>query len=203
MTGYELAKQFEVSAIYVWHAQHPQIYTELRQLERDGLVVAAAEPRGRRSTKRMYYLTQAGCDELAHWVDDVQVPQRQRDESYLKATYFEFGSLSGARRQFRAHLEHYRVLEQQWRAHADQLERRETELIQRRLSRAPAAAHDAIAAFKVHVYRGLIERARVEVEWAQDGLKLLDELEASGGLPGDKPISCPHPTDPGATQPEP
>jgi len=40
MTGYELAKQFDVSAAYVWHAHHPQIYTELRRLEAARLVEA-------------------------------------------------------------------------------------------------------------------------------------------------------------------
>ena len=196
MTGYELAKQFDVSAIYVWHAQHPQIYTELRRLEREGLVAVVAAPRGRRSTKRTYYHTPRGCDELARWVETVQLPARERDETYLKATYFEFGSLDGARRQFRAHLEHFQLLERQWQAHADQLRRRETELIRRRLSRAPSAAHEAIVAFKVHVYEGLVERARTEVEWARRGLKLVDRLERGSGVAADEPLARPRPTRP-------
>lgn len=182
MTGYELAKQFDESARRVWHAQHPQIYTELRRLERLGLVRAAAAPRGTKATKRTYYLTEDGCDELARWVNEVQEPPLERDAAYLKASYLEFGSLENARRQFRAHLDHYQLLEQQWRAHADQLERRDTELLRLRLSRTPGASHDALVAFKVHVYRGLVERARTEVEWAQRGLKLLDELERNAGI---------------------
>jgi hypothetical protein len=43
----------------------------------------------------------------------------------------------------------------------------------------PEDEHDAIVAYKVHVYRGLVERARVEVEWAREGLALVDRLDAS------------------------
>ena len=37
MTGYTLAKHFDQSAAFVWHAPHSQIYPELRRM-------AAAEP---------------------------------------------------------------------------------------------------------------------------------------------------------------
>lgn len=196
MTGYELAKQFDESARRVWHAQHPQIYTELRRLEREGLVDAAAAPRGTKATKRTYFLTEEGCAELARWVGEVRQPASERDAAYLKATYFEFGSLDNARRQFRAHLDHYRMLERQWRAHADQLDRRDTDLLRLRLSRTPDAAHDALVAFKVHVYRGLVERARTEVEWARRGLRLLDRLERDAGVAPDAPLAPPAPTPP-------
>lgn len=191
MTGYELAKQFDESARRVWHAQHPQIYTELRQLERKGLVDVAAAPRGAKATKRTYYLTEDGCDELARWVNEVREPPLEHDAAYLKASYLEFGSLENARRQFRAHLDHYQLLEQQWRAHADLLARRDTELMRLRLARTPDASHDALVAFKVHVYRGLVERARTEIEWAQRGLKLLDELERNSGIAPDEPLAPP------------
>lgn len=194
MTGYELAKQFDESAIYVWHAQHPQIYTELRQMESAGLVEVDAAPRGTKATKRTYYLTEAGGDELKRWVERTQLPPRERDASYLKATYFEFGSLANARRQFQSHLEHYQLQEQQWKAHADRLERRDTTLIQRRIARAQEPAHDAIVAFKVHVYRGLVERARTEVAWAKRGLELVDQLEATAGLSDTERIAPPVPT---------
>ncbi|MGH3095881.1 MAG: PadR family transcriptional regulator [Streptosporangiales bacterium] len=196
MTGYELAKQFDESARRVWHAQHPQIYTELRRLEQEGLVEGTAAPRGTKAIKRTYFLTEDGCAELARWVGAEQQPARERDATYLKATYFEFGSIENARRQFRAHLEHYRLLEQQWCAHADQLDRRDTSLLQLRLSRTPEAAHDALVAFKVHVYRGLVERARTEVEWARSGLRLLDRLQRDADVAPDEPLAPPVPNRP-------
>jgi hypothetical protein len=36
----------------------------------------------------------------------------------------------------------------------------------------------------VHVYRGLIERAKHEVEWASEGLRLVDRLERDAGGQG-------------------
>ena len=178
MTGYQLAKQFDESARYVWHAQHPQIYTELRKMETEGLIQADTSPRGQRSTKRTYSLTEAGCAEITSWVDEVELPQRERDATHLKATYFEFGSFANARRQFQAHLEHYRLQEQQWRAHVEQLERRDTELLRHRLAHTPEQAHDAVVDYKVHVYRGLVERAKVEVNWARQGLKMVEDRKS-------------------------
>jgi PadR family transcriptional regulator AphA len=193
MTGYELAKQFDVSAAYVWHAHHPQIYTELRRLEAARLVEAEEGPRGAGGTKRHYYLTDAGCDELLRWLGEVSEPGRERDAGYLKATYFEFGSFERARGHFRAHLEHYRRVAVHWSAHADQLERRDTALLRQRLAHAPEHSRDAIVAYKVHVYRGLTERARTEIRWAEQGMALVDRLERDAGIAGDVTVYQPTP----------
>ena len=205
MTGYQLAKQFDVSSAYVWHARHPHIYTELRRLEAEGLVEAEEAPRGTAAggtavaggtaaaTKRLYFLTDAGCEALLDWQREVSEPARARDADYLKATFFEFGSFDLAREHFRGHLEHYRRVEAHWRAHADQLERRDTTLLKLRLSYAPRHAHDSIVAYKVHVYRGLTDRARTEVRWAEQGLELVDRLERDSGLASDVTVYRPTP----------
>ena len=193
MTGYELAQLFDQSAIYVWHARHSQIYPELRRLEADGLVRAETELRGARATKRVYSITGEGCEELARWVGEVELPPRERDLGYLKATYYEFGSFDTARRQFRAHLDHYEQQQKQWEAHVGQLERRATALLQRRLELAPDRAQEAVVAYKVHAYRGLVERARTEAEWARRGLDLVERLQAETGLPAESPVAPPVP----------
>jgi PadR family transcriptional regulator, regulatory protein AphA len=200
MSGYELARQFDASAAYVWHAHHPQIYTELRRMEADGLVEAEEAPRGAGATKRHYFVTDLGCDELMRWVAEVSEPARERDAAYLKATYFEFGSFDLARRHLRSHLEHYERMAARWKMHADQLERRDTALLQRRLAHAPRHAQDAIVAYKVHVYRGLTERAHTEVRWARQGLALVGRLEREAQLPGDEAVY--HPAPPGRALPE-
>ncbi|GAA3545528.1 helix-turn-helix transcriptional regulator [Nonomuraea rosea] len=185
MTGYELAKQFDQSVAYVWHAQHSQIYTELRKLEAEGLVVAETLARGDKAlaTKRAYTLTEDGEHELRRWVGDVEELPAVRDSAYVKATYLEYGSYQEARAQFRAHRAHYEALRDRYEMHVDQLARRETALLRRRLAGAPAASHDAIVAYKVHAYRGLISRARTEIEWANRGLELIDRLSDDGVLP--------------------
>jgi PadR family transcriptional regulator AphA len=179
MTGYDLAKQFDVSVAYVWHAPHSQIYPELRKLEASGLVSAESTPRGSQATKRTYSITEEGRAELRRWVEEVAPPLPERDAAHLKATYYEFGSFANARRQFEGHLAYHQRQQLKWQIHVAQLEKHDTDLLRRRLAIEPEHTHDAIVAYKVHVYRGLVERARVEVEWAREGLALVDRLEAA------------------------
>jgi DNA-binding PadR family transcriptional regulator len=183
MTGYELAGQFDQSATYVWSARHSQIYTELRRLESEGLLAADTVPRGELATKRAYRLTADGAAELQRWVSAIERPASPRDSAYVKATYLEYGSYADARAQFRAHRAHYEQQRDWYEQHVDVLERRATALLERRLERAPADAHDAIVAYKMHAYRGLIDRAKTEIAWAERGLELIDRL-ATGHDPG-------------------
>lgn len=182
MTGYELAKQFDRSVAYIWHARHSQIYTELRRLEAAGLVVADILPRGSKelATKRAYRLTEAGAAELVRWVSEQEPPAGMRDPAYVKATYLEYGSPAVARAFFRAHRRYYESLRDQYEAHAEELQARATSLLQRRLRHAPEDSHDALVAFKVHAYRGLVERARTEIAWADRGIDLVAALERAG-----------------------
>ena len=113
---------------------------------------------------------------------ELSPPARERDGAYLKATYFEFGGFADARRQFQAHLAHHRQQQRQWEAHVEQLENRDTSLLRLRLAAWPEDRHDAIVAYKAHVYRGLVTRARNEVESARSGLDLVDRLEAAAGI---------------------
>ncbi len=53
-------------------------------------------------------------------------------------------------------------------------------LIRERLMRSDPSEHEAIVAYKVHAYEGLVAQARAEVAWAQEGLRMVDELEAAG-----------------------
>jgi hypothetical protein len=49
----------------------------------------------------------------------------------------------------------------------------------------PAELHEALVAYKVHVYRGLADRARHEARWARRGIALVDALSAAqAGKPG-------------------
>src|ERR1700728_1727527 len=97
MTGYELAKQFDVSVDYLWHAPHSQIYPELRRMEAVGLVEAESLPRGERATKRPYSLTAAGAEELVAWIRLQETAPPVRDPAYLRATYFEYESFEETR----------------------------------------------------------------------------------------------------------
>lgn len=188
MTGYDLAKQFDKSVAYMWHAPHSQIYPELRKLEADGLITAESMPRGERAVKRTYSITGSGLEELISWVDEITPMLPPRDAFRLKATYFEYGSYGNARRQFQAYVDHHEELLRRWELHVAQLENRATELIRRRLAAMPVELHDAIVAYKVHAYRGLIDRTRVEIRWGRRGLELIDSLEKAS-LAGGSAVS--------------
>lgn len=191
MTGYELGKQFDVSAAYLWSAPHSQIYPELRRMEAAGLVTAEALPRGERGTKRAYSLTADGAGELVRWVAEQEALPPVRDPAYLKATYLEYGSFDQARGRFREHREQHRRVLEHWQEHIARLQRRATPLLQRRLARTPVEAAEAVVAYKVHAYEGLVDRARAEIGWAERGLSLVDRLEHGAVLPADRPAVVP------------
>ncbi|HVC24518.1 MAG TPA: helix-turn-helix transcriptional regulator [Acidimicrobiales bacterium] len=181
MTGYDLTKQFDRSVAFVWHAPHSQIYPELRKLEAAGLVTAQSEPRGARGTKRTYSVTDAGIADLVEWVNTVAPVVPERDAFRLKATYFEYGPTENARRQYQSHIDHHEEQLRRWEVHVEQLENRATALLRRRLETVPTELHEAVVAYKVHVYQGLIDRSRLEIRWARRGLALVDALDAASG----------------------
>ncbi len=181
MTGYDLAKVFERSVDYTWHAPHSQIYPELRRMESDGLVEAELSPRGEKGTKRVYAITPTGRHELRVWVATPSPIERVRDAARLRCTYLELVSYDDARRFFAAHLDHYEQAERDWSRHARQIEQLETPLIKARLAAPDTGDKEAAVAYKVHVYRGLAAQARLEVEWAREGISLVDRLAAGVG----------------------
>jgi DNA-binding PadR family transcriptional regulator len=204
MTGYDLAKVFDRSVGYVWHAPHSQIYPELRRMEADGLVAAELVRRGVRGTKRTYAVTRAGRDELQRWVAEPVPIERPRDIERLRSTYLELASYDDARRYFRAHLEHYDQWQRRWDLHARQIEALETPLIRARLAAPGTGDPDAAVAYKVHTYRGLAAQAALEVTWASEGLALVDQLEAlaAHGRPTPRPAHLVEPPDrPGHASP--
>jgi DNA-binding PadR family transcriptional regulator len=179
MSGYDLTKVFDRSVAYMWHAPHSQIYPELRRMEGDGLVAAESTRRGQRGVKRIYSITPVGVEEFRQWVSEVTIPDRVRDAQRLKAAYLEFGDFDNARRHLQSHLEHYERWEHLWSAHAEELAARAAPFVRERLATAELEDQDAVVAFKVHAYRGLVAQARTEIAWAKDGLRLVGELEAA------------------------
>lgn len=180
MTGYDLVRYFDGSVAFVWSAPHSQIYPELRRMEAEGLIEATEVPRGQKATKRIYAITPEGVDELRRWANDAYRIPPERDTSRLKAAYIEWGSYDAARRQLRAHRNHWNELLNQYNDLVDAIDSRDVPLLRRRLEIRPEAEHDAIVAAKRFAYRGFIHRAEAEIRWADEGLELVDKLESAG-----------------------
>ncbi|MEO3892214.1 PadR family transcriptional regulator [Nonomuraea sp. B5E05] len=178
MTGYDLVKYFDGSIAFVWNAPHSQIYPELRRMERDGLVEVRVVPRGEKAEKRIYSISETGFAELRNWLTTLAPYQGERDQYRLRSAHFEMATYDAARRQLREHLRHYSQALREWEQMVDDLENRRVSLLQQRLAQRPEAEHEAIIAFRRFAFRGEAAKARTEIAWAEEGLALLDDLEA-------------------------
>ena len=68
MTGYDLMKIFEKSLHYFWHVKTSQIYLELDNMAKSGLVVFRKEIQESRPNKNIFMITEKGKDELRKWL---------------------------------------------------------------------------------------------------------------------------------------
>ncbi len=68
MTGYDLKQTIDHSVSHFWHAHHSQIYTTLRQMEADKLVVSEFIHSEGQPDRRVYSLTDSGRAELKTWL---------------------------------------------------------------------------------------------------------------------------------------
>ncbi|WP_432000082.1 PadR family transcriptional regulator [Streptomyces sioyaensis] len=176
MTGFDIKRQFDDSVGYFWHAPHTQIYPELRKLEAEGLIEGEEVARGARGRKTRYHITESGREQLRAWLNTVEEPRRDRDPFKLRAANFELAAPESAYAQLRAHERHYSREATLYEGVRENLLARRVPLLQARLQITPPEEHEAIIAFRAYAYSGLIRRARGEVEWAREGLQLLERL---------------------------
>ena len=93
-SGYDLARRFDKSIGYFWHATHQQIYRELGRMAELGWI--AAEDTGReqgpmadgtaekKSRKKVYFVLPEGQEELVRWVLSPGAGLDQREEILVK-----------------------------------------------------------------------------------------------------------------------
>ncbi|MBU4464267.1 MAG: PadR family transcriptional regulator [Actinobacteria bacterium] len=177
LSGYDLQKQFSQSVGHVWHAPDSQIYPELRKMELDGLIEGEEQTRGLRGVRRVYHVTDAGNRSYLDWMESPLDYQRVRDPAHLRAAYLEAASPEAARRFLRGHIAQWEGELEQWQGELTHIEALSNPMLVRRLEVTPAADHARTIAFKRFTYEGLVERARGEIAWARQGLKLVDDLE--------------------------
>jgi PadR family transcriptional regulator, regulatory protein AphA len=88
MTGYQLKQFMDESIAHFWHAYHSQIYTSLRQMEKDGLVTSEYIQGDNQPDRRIYTITAAGKQELATWLGQTQTEMTQVKEELLVRLFF-------------------------------------------------------------------------------------------------------------------
>ena len=108
MTGYELAKTFDVSIGFYWKANHQQIYRELTKLKDRGHVEANEVVQTGKPNKLVYTLTPAGRAALRHWAARPSTPASMKDELLVKLYALDAVDLEPLRDDLMARLEHHR-----------------------------------------------------------------------------------------------
>jgi DNA-binding PadR family transcriptional regulator len=116
--GLELARRFERSIGFFWHATHQQIYRVLGRMERDGWVSAEVVAQSGRPDKKVYAVTGAGRDALAAWLAEETPIEPLRSELALKMRGASYGDREAVLEvvaanvaDHRLRLDHYRELE--------------------------------------------------------------------------------------------
>ncbi|MBK9573578.1 MAG: PadR family transcriptional regulator [Rhodoferax sp.] len=83
-SGYDLARRFDKSIGYFWHASHQQIYRELARMETAGWIESSVPADAGKTRKREYRVLPAGRKELKRWVGEASAPMDLRDEFMVK-----------------------------------------------------------------------------------------------------------------------
>ncbi|RLV04384.1 PadR family transcriptional regulator [Streptomyces griseocarneus] len=84
LSGYQLAKVFDLGMANFWHALPQQLYAELTRLEKDGLVTGREVVQDTRPNKRLFTVTDAGLVELERFTEAVTKPSAIRDDLLVK-----------------------------------------------------------------------------------------------------------------------
>jgi DNA-binding PadR family transcriptional regulator len=116
-SGLELAKRFERSIGFFWHATHQQIYRTLARMDADGWVSATAVAQRGRPDKKVYAVSARGREVLANWLAEPTPTLALRSELAVKLRGASFGDRAKVLEVVRANLadhhlrlDHYRQL---------------------------------------------------------------------------------------------
>ena len=87
-SGYDLKQLMDVSTSNFWHAKQSQIYTTLKKMEKDELVISHIEPQENRPNRRVYEITTAGREDLNAWLIQPIMDVEPRKEKLLLKLFF-------------------------------------------------------------------------------------------------------------------
>ncbi|MEY4765458.1 MAG: hypothetical protein RI907_2131 [Pseudomonadota bacterium] len=83
-SGYDLARRFDKSIGFFWHATHQQIYRELSRMEAAGWIASEAAPDGGKTRKKLYSVLPDGQAELVRWTREPSPPPDLRDDLMVR-----------------------------------------------------------------------------------------------------------------------
>jgi len=95
LTGYQLAKKFDVSLGFFWRASHQQIYQELKHLHQQEDIHAEEVEQSGKPNKKIYSLTDQGRESLDRWVLTDTKARTGKDELFVKMYNVGHSSVDG------------------------------------------------------------------------------------------------------------
>lgn len=117
-SGYELARRFDRSIGYFWHATHQQIYRVLSRMEDASWIASEVQAGEAAPDRKEYSVTPPGRSELSRWMAEPVEAEGTRDALMIKlrsAAFFDPKSLIPELEHHRAthanRLTAYRVIE--------------------------------------------------------------------------------------------
>ena len=105
-SGYELARRFDRSIGYFWHATHQQIYKVLARMEEAGWISGEVQPGAAAPDRKLFSVSRTGRGEVSRWLAEPTEPEGIRDSLMVKLRGAAFGE-AGA---LIPELEHHRTL---------------------------------------------------------------------------------------------
>ncbi|MGW0593916.1 PadR family transcriptional regulator [Streptosporangium sp. NPDC002607] len=84
LSGYQLAKAFDLGVANFWHALPQQLYAELTRLEKEELITGREVVQETRPNKRLFRVTDAGLAELEQFAASTPKPSFIRDDLLVK-----------------------------------------------------------------------------------------------------------------------
>ncbi len=164
-SGYDLARRFDKSIGYFWHATHQQIYRELARMEGAGWVASSIPADAGKTRKKEYRVLVAGREELARWAEQPSAPMDLRDEFMVKLRADAVLSEIDLRPELARHLQ----LHREKLAHYQTIEMRDFP-VGRTLSRHAQIQHMILK-------KGILYE-QGSIAWAQEMLGVLAQLAA-------------------------
>jgi len=110
-SGYQLARRFDRSIGYFWHATHQQIYRVLARMEDANWIAAEIQAGESAPDRKVFSVSADGRAELSRWMAAPVEPEGTRDALMVKLRGAAFGDPLGLIPE----LEHHRA------AHANRL----------------------------------------------------------------------------------
>lgn len=124
-SGLDLARRFEKSIGFFWHATHQQIYRVLGRMEGDGWVTVETVGQAGRPDKKVYAVSAAGRQVLADWLAEPMGSETFRSELAVKLRGASYGDratllrhVADARADHQTRLAHYRQMEAAMPSHS-------------------------------------------------------------------------------------